>query len=94
MELLKDSTTEYYIIMEDDVILCDGYKEQISKLENDFKNKDILYHGYTMYKNNRIVNKDKYDYGLVNNEMQKVQSPILKPIQKQPSSLNLRWRNN
>ena len=70
MELLKDTTNEYYIIMEDDVILCDGYKEQILKLESQLKDKDILYHGYTMYKNNRIVNKDKYDYGLINSETQ------------------------
>ena len=68
MELLKDSTNEYYIIMEDDVILCNGYKEQISKLESEFKDKDILYHGYLMYKNDRLNNKNTYDYSLVKNE--------------------------
>ena len=76
MELLNDSTNEYYIIMEDDVILCNGYKEQISKLESQLKDKDILYHGYTMYKKNRIVNKDKYDYGLVNDKMQVSVNPL------------------
>jgi GR25 family glycosyltransferase involved in LPS biosynthesis len=68
MELLKDTANEYYIIMEDDVILCNGYNEQILKLESHSKSRDILFHGYTMFKNNRIVNKDKYDYSSVNNE--------------------------
>ena len=68
MELLKDTTNEYYIIIEDDVMLCDGYKEQISKLESEFKDKDILYHGYLMLKNDRLNNKDTYDYSLVKNE--------------------------
>jgi len=68
MELLKDTKNEYYIIMEDDIILCDGYKEQILKLEEDFKSKDILFHGYTMYKESRLNNKDKYDYSNVNDK--------------------------
>ena len=68
MELLKDSENEYYIIMEDDVILCSGYKEHISKLEHEFRSKDVLYHGYTMYKSNRSNNKDKYDYSLVTHD--------------------------
>jgi GR25 family glycosyltransferase involved in LPS biosynthesis len=65
LELIKDTVNDYYIIMEDDVILCSGYKEQLAKLNTHFKNKDILYHGYTMYKSNRLNNKDKYDYSLV-----------------------------
>jgi GR25 family glycosyltransferase involved in LPS biosynthesis len=68
MELLKDVKNEYYIIMEDDIILCDGYKEHISKLEDEFKSKDVLYHGYTMYKQNRINNNDKYDYHVVDDK--------------------------
>jgi len=68
IELIKDTENDYYIIMEDDVILCNGYKEQISKMENDFKEKDILYHGYLMFENDHINNKDTYDYSLVINE--------------------------
>ena len=62
IELLKDSTNDYYIIMEDDAILCDGYKEHISSIDSHFKEKDILYHGYTMFNKNREMNKDIYDY--------------------------------
>ena len=76
LELLKDTKNEYYIIMEDDVILCNGYKEHISKLESHFKSNDILYHGYTMFKNNRVNNKDKYDYELVNDKTQVSVHPL------------------
>ena len=68
MELLKDTENEYYIIMEDDVILCSGYREHISKLEHDFRGKDVIYHGYTMYKENRLINKDNYDYHVVDDK--------------------------
>ena len=68
LELIKDTVNDYYIIMEDDVILCSGYKEQIAKLDTHFKNKDILYHGYTMYNTNRSKNNEKYDYTLVTHE--------------------------
>lgn len=68
LELVKDKGNDYYIIMEDDVILCDGYKVQLAKLDSHLKNKDILYHGYTMYNINRSNNKDKYDYSLVTPE--------------------------
>jgi GR25 family glycosyltransferase involved in LPS biosynthesis len=54
--------------MEDDVVLCSGYKEQLAKIEPHFKDKDILYHGYTMYNTNRSKNNDKYDYTLVTHE--------------------------
>jgi GR25 family glycosyltransferase involved in LPS biosynthesis len=54
--------------MEDDVILCSGYKEQLAKLDTHFKDKDILYHGYRMYNTNRSKNKEKYDYSLVTHD--------------------------
>ena len=68
LELIKDTVNDYYIIMEDDVILCSGYKEQLAKLDTHFKDKDILYHGYTMYNTNRSKNKEKYDYSLVTHD--------------------------
>ena len=68
LELIKDTVNDYYIIMEDDVILCSGYKEQLAKLDTHFKSKDILYHGYTMYNTNRSKNNEKYDYTLVTHE--------------------------
>lgn len=69
LELLKDEANEYYIIMEDDVILCENYKNHIQKLEGQFKEKDILYHGYTMFKKNRETTKNIYDYSEVKNEL-------------------------
>ena len=69
LELLKDQNNDYYIIIEDDTILCDGFKEYISKFDNDFKEKDILYCGYTMFKNNRENTKDIYDYDIVKNKI-------------------------
>ena len=80
LELLKDDKNEYYIIMEDDVVLCDGYKEQISSMEKHFKEKDILYHGYTMFKKNIESNKDTYDYGLVNGKTKVSICPLSKDL--------------
>jgi GR25 family glycosyltransferase involved in LPS biosynthesis/tetratricopeptide (TPR) repeat protein len=84
MELLKDTKNDYYIIMEDDVILCEGYKQHISDMENHFKEKDILYHGYTMFKDNREKTREIYDYAfsMLHNETQKTVSihPLNKSI--------------
>jgi GR25 family glycosyltransferase involved in LPS biosynthesis/tetratricopeptide (TPR) repeat protein len=68
MELLRDETNDYYIIFEDDVILCDAYKTQISNMEKYFREKDVVYHGYTMYKDIRTNYKNIYEYSSVNNK--------------------------
>ena len=78
MELLRDETNDYYIIFEDDVILCDAYKTQISNMEKYFREKDVVYHGYTMYKDIRASSKDIYEYSSVNSTTIVSISPLKK----------------
>ena len=78
VELLRDETNDYYIIFEDDVILCDAYKRQISNMEKYFREKDVVYHGYTMYKDIRANSKDIYEYSSVNSTTNVSISPLKK----------------
>ena len=54
-ELIHDSSTNYYIIMEDDFILCDNFLEKVNKLKEEFNNKELLFLGYHMYENDKII---------------------------------------
>jgi GR25 family glycosyltransferase involved in LPS biosynthesis len=78
MELLRDTTRDYYVIIEDDVVLCNRYKEQIHNMESHFKDKDIVYHGYTMYKDIRANTKHIYDYSIVNSTTNVCVCPLTK----------------
>jgi GR25 family glycosyltransferase involved in LPS biosynthesis len=50
---LVESKCNYYTIFEDDIKLCDGFKEKWDKAKNNLEEIDILFLGYTVF------NKDK-----------------------------------
>jgi len=47
--LLNDKDNDYYVILEDDVELCKGFKEKLRVLENESKDKPIIFFGYHMF---------------------------------------------
>ena len=59
--LLNDSQHEYYVIMEDDFVLCSNFKKQLDTLksQNDFASREVLFLGYHMFEKNR--NYDIYN---------------------------------
>ena len=65
--LVNDSQHEYYVIMEDDFILCSNFKKQLEtlKINNEFATREVLFLGYHMFEKNR-----NYDvYNLVSDEV-------------------------
>jgi GR25 family glycosyltransferase involved in LPS biosynthesis/tetratricopeptide (TPR) repeat protein len=70
-QLAEDTLNNYYIIYEDDITLCDGYKEKLDGVLNDIEGKDVVYLGFSMLKENshkkhesadRLVLTDKDTY--------------------------------
>ena len=59
--LLEDETHSYYLVLEDDFTLCDDFKNKIDKLEQKFKEKEVLFLGYHMFERNREKVKHIYD---------------------------------
>jgi GR25 family glycosyltransferase involved in LPS biosynthesis/tetratricopeptide (TPR) repeat protein len=62
-QLVNDSQHEYYVIMEDDFVLCSNFKKQLDTLKsnNEFTTREVLFLGYHMFEKDR-----KYDvYNLV-----------------------------
>jgi GR25 family glycosyltransferase involved in LPS biosynthesis len=59
-KLVNDSKNEYYIIMEDDVRLCADFKSKLETLKPEFKSRDFLLLGYSMFTENREKTKDIY----------------------------------
>lgn len=65
--LVNDSRHEYYVIMEDDFVLCSNFKKQLETLKsnNEFMMREVLFLGYHMFEKNR-----NYDvYNLVSDEV-------------------------
>jgi GR25 family glycosyltransferase involved in LPS biosynthesis len=50
---LLESKCDYYTIFEDDINLCDGFKEKWEKEKNNLEEVDVLFLGYTMYDKNK-----------------------------------------
>ena len=62
MQLLVDSTTDYYIILEDDLSRINiNFNQKLNDLVTEFKTKDVIFLGYHMFHNNRELNKHIYD---------------------------------
>jgi len=59
-KLVNDSKNEYYIIMEDDVRLCPDFKSKLEILKPEFKTRDFLLLGYSMFPEHREKTKDIY----------------------------------
>jgi len=69
-QLLADPVHDYYLVMEDDVTLCDQFKSKLDAiLQDEYKNKnkdkdketDILFLGYSMFPEQRKKVEDVYD---------------------------------
>jgi len=63
ISLLNDKENDYYMVIEDDMTVCDKFKEVVEKLENQFKEKEMLLLGYHMMTDVRERVKDIYDNG-------------------------------
>jgi GR25 family glycosyltransferase involved in LPS biosynthesis len=59
--LLEDENHSYYLVLEDDFVLCEDFKNKIDKLESEFKEKEVIFLGYHMFERNRKNVKDIYD---------------------------------
>jgi GR25 family glycosyltransferase involved in LPS biosynthesis len=57
---LVDSDKSYYIIMEDDVTLCNNFAKKLAYLLK-IRNYDILFMGYHMSDSNRELHSEKYN---------------------------------
>jgi len=53
--LVNDSQHEYYVIMEDDFVLCSTFKKHLETLKtnNEFELREVLFLGYHMFEKNR-----------------------------------------
>ena len=63
-QLLKDSDNEFYVIMEDDFELCDGFKRAIRGLYDEFMNRDVMFMGYHMFEQKRAAVRHIYNRAL------------------------------
>jgi len=56
--LVYDSQHEYYVIMEDDFVVCSNFKKQLETLKsnNEFDTREVLFLGYHMFENSRDYN--------------------------------------
>lgn len=62
VQLINDNVNEYYLIMEDDVILSSNFKDTLYKLKPLFVKRDIIFLGYSMYHKERKKHQHVYDY--------------------------------
>ena len=60
-QLIDDKDNDYYLISEDDNTFNDDFGNKIKELENEFKTKEVLFLGYSMFSNEREKNKTKRD---------------------------------
>jgi GR25 family glycosyltransferase involved in LPS biosynthesis len=61
--LVKDQVHDFYVIMEDDITLCEGFKEKLDHVLTSIKNSgsDLLFLGYHMFSSKREKVKNIYD---------------------------------
>jgi GR25 family glycosyltransferase involved in LPS biosynthesis len=60
-QLVDDKTNDYYIILEDDFTVLNNFKYKLIQLEEEFKNKDLVFLGYHINNNYRKNYKNIYD---------------------------------
>ena len=61
LQLLNDEKNDYYIIIEDDIQFCYNINEKLNKLKQEFKEKDIIFMGYSMWAKQRNTVRHIYD---------------------------------
>ena len=70
--LIEDERHDFYLIMEDDFTLCEGFKEKIEDLKAEMKNKEILFLGYHMFEKEREKVREIYDCSSNNVQISKL----------------------
>ena len=70
--LLEDNKNDYYLIMEDDITLCNDFKKKLNSIKLEFINKEFLFLGYHMFEKERIKVKNKYNNNNVDIKIQKL----------------------
>lgn len=68
-QLSEDTSNEYYIIYEDDITLCDDYKNKLEEVLRDVEGKDVVYLGFSTLKENSHK-KHEFADGLVQTDKQ------------------------
>jgi GR25 family glycosyltransferase involved in LPS biosynthesis/tetratricopeptide (TPR) repeat protein len=74
--LIEDEKHDFYLILEDDFTLCDGFKEKIEGLKTEMKNKEILFLGYHMFEKEREKVSEIYDCSSNNVQVSKLNQSI------------------
>ena len=59
-QLLEDNSTDYYLVLEDDVTLVDGFRNKIEALRWFMGKSEVLFFGYHMYGRNRDATTSTY----------------------------------
>lgn len=59
-ELLRDTKTDYYLVLEDDIELTKGFKRRAEEIQNDMKEKDVIFLSYSMFASKRKEVEDIY----------------------------------
>lgn len=54
-QLSEDTSNEYYIIYEDDITLCDDYKNKLDEVLKDLEGKDLVLLGFTTFRENSYI---------------------------------------
>ena len=60
-ELIKDNNNDFYVILEDDIELCNNFSQQLKKIQCDLKNKDMVFLGYSMFEQKREQHREYND---------------------------------
>jgi GR25 family glycosyltransferase involved in LPS biosynthesis len=60
-ELLDDKHNPYYVIFEDDIELCAGFRERFEKLKPELEKQELLFIGYHMFNDKRKEVVNIYD---------------------------------
>lgn len=75
-KLINDNENDYYLILEDDIEVCNNFKKKINTLKQDFKNNDVLFLGYSMFEKNRKIYGNTYNNDAVDIKIQKLNSSL------------------
>jgi GR25 family glycosyltransferase involved in LPS biosynthesis len=60
-ELIKDNNNDFYVILEDDIELCNNFSQQLKKIQCDLKSKDMVLLGYHMHEQKREQHREYND---------------------------------
>ena len=67
-QLEADTTNDYYVIYEDDITLCEGYREKLNGILSNLNGKDVVFLGFSV-RNEHLETTRKVANGLVRSNM-------------------------